>query len=140
MPGCIGAEMASQAAQLREISGPTPRTYRGRLERARSGNASSGELVDAGWADQFDFEERKLVPEGGTLRSRYIGAEMCARCSSTHSYSIWVYIRIYIYVYMYSCARVTSAQRCAIATVVHIRIYIYIYIYMYIRIYTYIYI
>jgi len=27
----------------------------------------------------FDFDERRLVPEGGTLRSRYIGAEICAR-------------------------------------------------------------
>lgn len=64
--------------------GPTPRTYGARVDRARSGNALKRDDTtdDIGAADYDSPDDRAmLIPEGGTLRSRYIGADLAAQAA-----------------------------------------------------------
>jgi hypothetical protein len=67
-----------------EIDKPTPGTYGGRMDRARSGNAlKRGDTADDAGATAYDsFDDRAMpIPEGGTLRSRFIGADLAAQAA-----------------------------------------------------------
>lgn len=80
-----------QAEQQAEPDGPTPSTYESRMDRARSGmavKAADGTASDEKFFDSpeggaspvyDDFDDRAML--GGTLRSRYIGADLAAQAA-----------------------------------------------------------